>query len=69
MWHNGIDPGVAFNPCVIRVVSTAAWPSGLAVRLDFDTGQCLLLPSGDARLLAGGLVDAAAEIERRMTHA
>jgi len=69
MWHNGTNPDSALYPFVIRVVSTAALPCGLAVRLDFDTGQCLLLPSGDARLVAGGLVDAAAEIERRMTHA
>jgi hypothetical protein len=63
MRHNGTEVG-SFHPVVIRVVSTAAWPCGLAVRLDFDTGQVLLLPSDDARLLAGGLTDAAADIER-----
>jgi hypothetical protein len=63
MWHNGTEVGV-LHPVVIRVVSTAAWPSGLGVRLDFEHGQVLLLPSDDARLLAGGLLDAAADIER-----
>jgi hypothetical protein len=65
MHPNGIiDPGSAFHPCVIRVVTTAAWPSGLAVRVDFEAGQVMLLPPTDARLIAGGLLDAVAEIER-----
>jgi hypothetical protein len=64
MWHNGNDPGSALNPYVIKVVSTAAFPCGLAVRVELDLGHVLLLSSGDARLVAGGLVDAAGEIER-----
>jgi hypothetical protein len=54
-------------PFVIGVVSTAALPDGLAVRLTFDSGQVLILPAGDARLVAGGLLDAAADIEK-VTH-
>ena len=53
----------SLHPVVIQVVSTAAWPSGLGVRLDFESGQVLLLPAADARLLAGGLLDAAGDIE------
>jgi hypothetical protein len=64
MWHNGNDPGSALNPYVIKVVSTAAFPCGLAVRVDLDLGRVLILSSGDARLVAGGLVDAAGVIER-----
>lgn len=63
MWHNGTEVG-SLHPVVIRVVSTAAWPSGLGVRLDFESGQVLLLPSDEVRLLAGGLLDAAADIDR-----
>jgi hypothetical protein len=63
MRHNGTEVG-SLHPVYIRVVSTAAWPSGLAVRVDFESGQVLLLPSDEARLLAGGLLDAAADVER-----
>jgi len=65
MRHNGTEAG-SLLPFVICVVSTAAWPDGLAVRLTFDSGQVLILPSDDARLIAGGLIDAALEIERRL---
>jgi hypothetical protein len=63
-----IDPELwpAPRPAVIGVVSTTAVPDGLAVRLTFDQGQVLILPSDDARLIAGGLLDAALEIERRL---
>lgn len=64
MRHNGTDPDPRLHPFVIRVVSTAARPCGLAVRLDFDAGRMLLLDSADARLVAGGLLDAADDIER-----
>jgi hypothetical protein len=65
MRHNGTEIG-SLLPFRISVVSTAAWPDGLAVRLTFDQGQALVLPSDDARLVAGGLLDAALEIERRL---
>jgi len=63
MRHSATEVG-SLHPVVIRVVATAAWPSGLGVRLDFESGQVLLLPATEARLLAGGLLDAAADIER-----
>jgi hypothetical protein len=66
MQHNGRDAGSALLPFIIGVVSTAAFPDGLAVRLSFDRGQVLILPSDDARLVAGGLLDASCEIERRL---
>ena len=65
MWHNGNDPGSALNPFVIMTVPTAAFPCGLAVRLELgERGHSAILSSGDARLLAGGLVEAAARIEQ-----
>jgi hypothetical protein len=63
MRHNATEVG-SLHPVVIRVVPTAAWPSGLAVRLDFENGQALLLPSDETRLLAGGLLDAADDLDR-----
>lgn len=61
MWHNGTEVG-SWHPVVIRVVPTAA--CGLAVRLELESGRWLLFPPDDARLLAGGLLDAAADIDR-----
>jgi hypothetical protein len=66
MQHNGRDAGSALLPFIIGVVSTAAFPDGLAVRLDFDMGQARILSSDDARLVASGLVEASLEIERRL---
>jgi hypothetical protein len=68
MSHNGRDADSELLPFPfgIGVVSTAALPDGLAVRLELDFGQVLILSSDVARLIASGLLDASLEIERRL---
>jgi hypothetical protein len=66
MWHNGRVSGSSLLPFTLDVVSTAVLPDGLAVRLTFGSGEVLILPSDDARLVASGLLEAAVEIEMRL---
>lgn len=68
MWRNVTDRPTEraeqLYPLRIDVVSTAALPEGLAIRLDPGRGQVRLLDAGDARLVAAGLLEAAGELER-----